>query len=173
MPLKIILTGPESTGKTTLINQLSSYFNCPYVKEYARDFINNLDRKYEKSDLKKIARKQIELEKRYDDEKLIFCDTDLITIKIWSEYKYQECDKFIINNILKYPKEKRLYLLCKTDISWEKDSQRENPNERDQLYTIYKKELRKLNMRYLIVKGKEKQRFKNIIPKILEIMSDI
>ena len=151
--LKIIVTGPESSGKTTLCKQLSTHFNIPFTKEFARHYINSLERGYTQNDLVSIAKGQLECEFNYD-----LLDTDLITIKIWSEYKYGSCDKWILTQIEKQKSEKRFYLLCKPDIAWQADNQRENPNNRMELFKIYKQELESLGHTYFIVEGEERVR---------------
>ena len=123
--LKIIITGPESSGKTALCKALSKHFNLPFSKEYAREYLNNLGRQYCQSDLKEIAKRQLKSEQNTQ-----LLDTDLITIKIWSEYKYGRCDKWILDQIEKQKTEKRFYLLCRPDIPWQRDKQRENPSDR-------------------------------------------
>ena len=85
--IEIIITGPECSGKTTLCEILANHFKNPFSKEYARKYLNSLDRNYIQKDLVKIAKKQLQSEK---NQKIL--DTDLITIKIWSNYKYGECD---------------------------------------------------------------------------------
>ena len=148
---KIIVTGPESSGKTTLCKTLSKHLNTSFSKEYAREYLEGLNRNYTQKDLMKIAKKQLDLEQKY-----ILLDTDLITIKIWSNYKYGNCNKWIINQIEKQQKENRFYLLCKPDIKWEKDPLRENSNNRLELYKIYKAEIRNLYHDCYIVKGKNR-----------------
>lgn len=172
---KIIVTGPESSGKTTLCQQLSTHFKIPFTKEFARDYIHNLDREYLEEDLVEIAKRQLQLENPLGNKdglihKISLHDTDLITIKIWSNYKYGSCDKWIINHIKKQKKEDRFYLLCTADIPWEDDPQRENPNNREELFEIYKEELEELGHDYLIVKGEG--RIKNSISKISELKSN-
>ena len=132
---KIIVTGPESSGKTTLCKNLSEHFKIPFAKEYARIFLDELDRNYTQSNLLKIAGGQLKSEQNTQ-----LLDTDLITIKIWSEYKYGRCDKWILTQIEKQKTEKRFYLLCKPDIPWQADKQRENPNNREELFEPYKEE---------------------------------
>jgi nicotinamide riboside kinase len=147
---KIIVTGPESSGKTTLCKALSIHFKIPFAKEYARKFLDELGRNYTQSDLLKIAGGQLKSEKNTQ-----LLDTDLITIKIWSNYKYGSCDKWIIEQIERQKSEKRFYLLCTPDIPWQADKQRENPKDREKLFEIYKTELEKLGHKYFIVKGED------------------
>ena len=80
--LKIIVTGPESSGKTTLCKALSKHFKISYSKEYAREYLEKLNRDYTQEDLIKIAKGQLHAENGIQ-----LLDTDLITIKIWSKYK--------------------------------------------------------------------------------------
>jgi nicotinamide riboside kinase len=161
---KIIITGPESSGKTTLCEQLSNHFDIPFTKEFARSYIDNLDRNYIIGDLLSIGKEQLKSELNSQ-----LLDTDLITIKIWSEYKYGRCDKWILDQIEKQKTEKRFYLLCKPDIAWQEDKQRENPNDRKELFEIYKQELNDLGHKYFIVKGED--RTANSISKISSITS--
>ena len=160
--LKIIITGPESSGKTTLCQQLSTHFKIPFSKEFARECLSDLDREYTQNDLLEIAKGQLASEQlTTSNQQLSIHDTDLITIKIWSEYKYGNCDKWILEQIEKQTLENRFYLLCKPDIPWEADPQRENPINRDELFEIYKTELKRFGHQYVVVKGND--RVKNIL----------
>ena len=161
---KIIITGPESSGKTTLCEQLSNHFNIPFTKEFARSYIDNLDRNYIIGDLLSIGKEQLKSELNSQ-----LLDTDLITIKIWSEYKYGRCNKWILDQIEKQKIEKRFYLICKPDLTWQPDKQRENPNDRDSLFEIYKQKLNDLGHKYFIVEGED--RTENSILKISSITS--
>jgi len=162
--LKIIVTGPESSGKTTLCKELSKNFKIPFTKEFAREYLDVLNRDYNQDDLLKIAKGQLASEHNFQ-----LLDTDLITIKIWSEYKYGNCEKWILDTIEKQKTEKRFYLLCKPDIHWEADPLRENPNNRNGLFELYKKELEDLEYNYLIVKGEN--RVETSILKISNLIS--
>ena len=100
--LKIIVTGPESSGKTTLCKGLSEHFNIHFSEEYAREYINKLDRTYTQTDLLEIAKGQLQLETqkpKTKNQKLSIHDTDLITIKIWDKYKYGNYDNWISEQI--------------------------------------------------------------------------
>ena len=96
--IKFIVTGPESSGKTTLYEALIKRFNLTGCKEYARQYLNALHRDYDQADLLEIAKGQFLAE-----QKAQILDTDLITIKIWSNYKYGNCDSWILNQIEKHP----------------------------------------------------------------------
>ena len=167
--LKIIVTGPESCGKTTLCTQLAKHFKSKIISEYARNFITNLTRNYNQSDLLKIAKGQLSAENINGN--ILFCDTDLITIKIWSLFKYKTCNNWIVHQIEKQKKEDRFYLLCRPDIPCQSDSQRENQNNIEELFKLYKKELTELDHDYFIVEGENRR--ENAISKISQIITTI
>ena len=77
---KIVIIGPESTGKTTITQQLAAHFQCPMVEEYARWYIDQLDRPYYQQDLLEIARGQLINEDSFSESSspYLFCDTDCI-----------------------------------------------------------------------------------------------
>ena len=161
---KIIVTGPECSGKTKLCKGLSKHFKIPFTKEYAREYLTCLKRQYRKEDLLKIATKQLKSEINSQ-----ILDTDLITIKIWSEYKYKHCNKWITEQIQKQRSIKRFYLRCKPDIPWESDPLRENSTNRDELFEIYKQELEELKHNFFIIEGEN--RLENSISKISHLIS--
>ena len=148
---KIIVTGPECSGKTTLSKSLSKYFNSKLVNEFARNYLAKKNNTYNFENLLEIAQNQHKLENQ--KSKIIVCDTDLLTIKIWSEQKFGNCDSWILGKINAQKKEQRIYLLCKPDIKWEFDPQRENELDRDKIFNIYKKELKILGHKFWIIEG--------------------
>ncbi len=125
---KIVIIGPESTGKSTLSQALAHHFGEPWVEEYAREYIDALDRDYQYEDLLEIARGQIrkEEEKAKNADQYLFCDTDLHVIKVWSEHKYQKVDPWVEEQIKL--RQYDLYLLTDIDLPWENDPQREYPD---------------------------------------------
>jgi nicotinamide riboside kinase len=167
---KVIVTGPESSGKTNLCKQLSEQFKIPFKEEFSRKYIDNLDRKYLQEDLVIIAKEQLKNEQLTTNNKqLSLHDTDLITLKIWSEYKYGNCNEWITYQIEQQKQEERFYFLCSPDIPWEEDPQRENPHNREELFEIYKVELEQLGHNYSILEGQK--RLENSIKKITELIS--
>lgn len=159
---KIIVTGPESSGKTTLCKQLSKHFKLSFSKEFARTYLEKKGVNYNQEDLLEIAKGQLLSEENHQ-----ILDTDLITIKIWSEYKYGNCAKWILDKIEEQKSENRFYLLCKPDIPWQSDPLRENPLNRIELFEMYKMELENLNHNYHIVEGEN--RLDKAIEKIYQL----
>jgi len=161
MILKIVTTGAESSGKTSLAKALALAFNEPWVPEYSRDYIDQLSRPYRQEDLIEIARGQVVREDEYarKAKQMYFCDTSIEVIKIWSEYKYQNCDPQILE--LFQSRKADLYLLCAPDVPWEYDPQRENPNDREELFHIYKSVLK--NEKHFEMWGEHEKRLQEAI----------
>ena len=150
----IVITGPESCGKTTLAKALSKALNIGYTKEYAREYLNN-NSNYKQEDLLHIAKGQLQKERK-NLNPIAIHDTDLITIKIWSEYKYNKCNPWIIEQIEQQKSKNRLYLICKPDIPWEADPLRENPSNRAELFEIYLSEIQNTKHNYFIIEGQKR-----------------
>ncbi|WP_422358760.1 AAA family ATPase [Reichenbachiella sp.] len=150
---KVIITGPECTGKSTLSRQLSEYFEQPWVPEYARTYLTELNRPYQDSDLLEIAKGQIKKEDEVlsNGSTTVFLDTSMEVLKVWSEWKYDVCDPYILNNFESRTAD--LYLLLSPDMAWEHDPLRENPHDRNVIFDIYKKEIDQLNKPYEIISG--------------------
>jgi len=125
---KVVIIGPESTGKSTLSEALAKHYGEPWVEEFAREYIDGLDREYHYEDLLEIAKGQLALEEKKAERanKLLFCDTDLHVLHVWSEHKYRKTDPWITSQISQ--REYDLYLLTDIDIPWEEDPQREYPD---------------------------------------------
>ena len=143
---KVVIIGPESTGKSTLCEQLAAHYQTSWVREYARQYLETNGTNYNFDDLSKIAAGQIEGEdiicNSIQSATLacgvpVFIDTDLYVIKVWSEIAFNKCDNNILTQIAKRPYD--LYLLCNTDLPWVKDSLREYPDlhTRETIYQHY------------------------------------
>ena len=139
--IKVVTTGPESSGKTTLAKALAKHFQVAWVPEYSRDYLNDLEHPYQEKDLLQIAKGQIKREDEAAKNKpdLLICDTSLIVIEVWSEYCYGRSHPWILEQIKQRSVD--LYLLCSPDIPWEADPLRENPTDRDELFKFYERAL--------------------------------
>jgi len=166
-PKRIVLLGAESTGKSTLTKQLAQHYNTLFVEEFARTYVENINRPYTYNDIEIIAKKQIEMEADVISkvEMLYFLDTDLIITKIWFTEVYKKCPEWIAQKIIETHTD--LYLLCQNDIEWKPDAVRENGGkQRDFLYKLYKKELTDNSFNFRIVSGKNNLRLENAIKHI-------
>jgi nicotinamide riboside kinase len=167
--MTIVITGPESTGKTTLAKQLSNHFGLPWLPEQSRVYLEKNGPRYELADLIHIAEiqkaKEAEWMARYPRHIL---DTDLLTLQIWSQVKYGRIPKELENQ--HYEFNDRYYLLLYADLPWEYDDLRENPNNHHQLFNLYEKHLENQRFHYGIIKGVGKKRLNEAIIKMNEII---
>ena len=141
---KIVIIGPESTGKSTLCEDLAHTYQTEWVPEYAREFLLTNGNTYTYNDLLTIAKGQIALEDEIcstlnaQRSTLVFIDTDMYVMKVWCEFVFAKCHQWIIDQIVE--RNYDLYLLCNTDLPWVKDELREYPDleTREKLFHIYK-----------------------------------
>lgn len=160
---KVAVTGPESTGKSVLARSLADYFRTSWVEEYAREYLEKIQRPYDENDILEIAKGQLKNEERLlrSANGIFFCDTELIVTKIWSEVKYKRCNSWIIDNIILNPYD--LYLLCDIDLPWVDDPQREHPHMRRELFLLYHDELVKRGVPFSVISGTGEARLKNAL----------
>lgn len=168
---KVCVIGPECTGKTDLSKFLSEHYNTPWVDEYARAYLNKLGRPYQQHDLTKIAHGQMRMEDEWlnDANKILICDTNLLVIKIWSEYKFGACDKEILKGMAE--RKYDLYLLTNIDIPWQDDPQREHPQKREFFWNLYKKEVATTGVATVEISGSREVRRSTAIEAINKLIS--
>jgi nicotinamide riboside kinase len=160
--ISIALTGPESSGKSFTAEHLARFFDGWVVPEFAREYLNHLDREYNYSDILNIAKAQIDIEQKViadavkEEVDMVFFDNELINTQIWCEEKYATCDDFIKYAITQSPHD--FYLLMKPDIAWEADPLRENPADRERLFDLHIHYLEKYQKSYTIISGGLKER---------------
>ncbi len=160
---KIAIIGPESTGKSTLARELAHNYNTCWVKEFSREFFEKRAYSYEIDDLITIAKGQILNEENAckSANELLFCDTDIITIKVWSEIVFNKVPEWINQKVKShtYP----LYLLCNIDVDWEPDKLRNNYHNRQYIYRLFVEELNKHSLNYKVINGLGGIRLNNAI----------
>lgn len=177
---KIVVAGPESTGKSTLCEQLAKHYDTLWCPEYAREYLLAHGTNYTYDDLLTIAKGQLALEEEYIrkalkkwEEKnskskipLLFADTNMYVMKVWCEYVFGKCHPYIVNKIAE--RKYDLYLLCNIDLPWMKDELREYPDlkSRQELFGIYKNILINQNVPWTIVSGNYTERLQMAIKSI-------
>lgn len=173
--VKVVLFGPESTGKTTLSQQLARHYNTVWAPEYAREYLqnkwNNERKTCEPNDLLPIAAGQMKLENELAEKasKLLICDTDLLETKVYSEaYYIGYCDpileKYAVENSYD------LYFLTYIDVPWEEDDLRDKPKERERMFAYFKDTLEKYNRNFVILRGDKKKRLSDAITQIDKLL---
>ena len=162
---KIVVIGPESTGKSTLCEQLADYYKTEWVPEFARNYLLEIRRPYTYEDLLYIAQGQIEQEDNIcaTASQFIFVDTDMYVMKVWCEYVFKKCHSFILDQIVKRKYDG--YLLCNTDLPWVADELREYPDleSRERLYRMYKDLMINQSVQWADIKGDYDQRLQKAI----------
>ena len=167
--IRIAVTGPESTGKTTLTQELAKRFKTVWVPEYVREYFDKNGSNYNYDDLEKIARRQLTLENTMVKQanRFLFADTEMLVMKVWSQYKYGKCSPWILDAIETHRYD--LFLLCDIDLPWQYDPLRENPSieERKAIFDRYKTELEHYGFPYAVISGQGKKRTENAVKIIM------
>ena len=169
--VKVVLFGPESTGKTTLARKLADHYNTEWVPEFARDYLQEkFDRTQiicEYEDLLPIARGQIQLENELAQKanRVLICDTDILETQIYSEQYY---DGRVDPLLRKYAKINTyyLYLLTDIDVPWEPDDLRDRPHQREEMFRAFEQALIDFDRNYVLLSGKLEQRMEKAIEEI-------
>ena len=175
--VKVVLFGPESTGKTTLSRHLARHYNTVWVPEFARDYLqkkwNNERKTCELKDILPIAVGQMKLENKLAKkaDKVLICDTDLLETKVYSEEFYngfvdEELQKAANTNTYD------LYLLTYIDTPWEADDLRDRPEQRLEMFTAFENALKTNSKNYILLKGDKETRLKNAINAIDKIIAE-
>jgi NadR type nicotinamide-nucleotide adenylyltransferase len=170
----VAFTGPESTGKTTLAEEMARHLQVPLLPEYAREYLDSSKGHYGPEDILHILH---EHKKRVNQiikegHPLCILDTDVLVLKIWMEYKFGIKDPVLEKEWLSQPVD--IYFLCTPDIPWEYDPMRENPNDRETLFTLYVEALERAQKVFYVVNGEREERFhqvKQILSSLLPVTS--
>ncbi|CAM1360479.1 AAA family ATPase [Tenacibaculum xiamenense] len=174
--VKVVLFGPESTGKTTLSGQLARHYNTVWAPEYAREYLqdkwNNERKTCEESDLLPIAEGQMKLENELAKkaDKVLICDTDLLETKVYSEEYYGGfvdpiLDEAAISNSYD------IYFLTYIDTPWEADDLRDRPEQRLEMFNAFENALKKYNRPYVLLKGDKETRLKKAVEVIDKLLA--
>jgi len=166
--IRIVVIGPESTGKSSLCGALAAHFDTVWCPEYAREYLTQHGKDYTFEQLDEIARGQIGLEDRFSEmavrqwsekqeptttKPMLFVDTDMYVMKVWCEFVFGKCHPWIHEEIKK--RKYDLYLLCNTDLPWQQDHLREYPDleTRETLLGIYRNLLKHQSVPWEEVSG--------------------
>jgi NadR type nicotinamide-nucleotide adenylyltransferase len=172
---KVVVIGPESTGKSMLCKQLAAHFKTEWVPEYARTFLEEHGTKYNFDDLFKIATGQLAQEDNIvasiqETQSVVFIDTDMYVMKVWSEFVFNTCDNRILTQIAK--RKYDLYLLCNTDVAWVKDELREYPDlvTREKLFHYYKEAMINQHVPWVEIAGDYEERLNTAIAAVSKLL---
>jgi NadR type nicotinamide-nucleotide adenylyltransferase len=181
---KVVVIGPESTGKSSLCEQLANHYKTEWVKEYAREYLLTNGTEYNYDNLLEIAKGQFALEKAAiqlvenkikistennttsaanDLPEIVLIDTNMYVLKVWCEFVFEKCHPWILNQIVENSYD--LYLLCDIDLPWVKDELREYPEVgiREKLYHHYKDLLINQSTPWVNISGNYQQRVEKAV----------
>lgn len=175
--LKIVLYGPESTGKTTLAEKLAEHFNTVWVPEFSRNYLqkkwDSEQKICELKDIPEIAAGQMKLENEASKRanKVLFCDTNLLETVVYSQAYFDgSCDPAVHKHALKARYD--LYFLMYIDVPWVPDDLRDRPGQRELMFEKFKTALDVYEMPYHILKGDFEKRFKAAVKKTEQLLKD-
>lgn len=172
--IKVVLFGPESTGKSTLAKQLAEYYNTVFVPEYSRIYAEKQllrNSTLTRHDVLPIAEGQMRLENEREQKatKVLICDTDLLETKVYSELYYNGiCDPVLEKYAIKNTYD--LYFLTYIDMPWEADNLRDRPNDREAMFEAFENALQSYKKPYVLLKGSMEERLKTAIDHINELL---
>ena len=159
-PKRILILGPESTGKSTLAEKLAQHYAEPWVPEVARAYLEGLNRPYAYEDLLSIGKRQMSLEDELAAtvKHFLFCDTDLRVIQVWSQHRYGKVDPWVLEEIARRTYD--LILLCAPDLPWQEDPLREHPEleMREEFFDSYQQLTEASGFPWALISGETAER---------------
>ena len=168
MPKRILILGPESTGKSTLAEMLAQHYAEPWVPEVAREYLEKLDRPYTYEDLLLIGKRQLSLEDELaaTAKHFLFCDTDLRVIQVWSQHRFGKVDPWVLDEIVRRTYD--LILLCAPDLPWKEDPLREHPEleMRQHFFEVYQQLAQASGFPWVLISGETAERLSTAIEAI-------
>ena len=169
--LKIVVTGPESTGKTLLTEALSGALGGRGVPEFARCYVEHLGRPYERSDLQHIGAGQRAWEDWHEAKTppgaVLVCDTDWTVLQIWEQYRFGPQTDYAWAKGYGPVRYADHYFLCAPDFPWQPDALREHPEERDVLFALYEDLLLQHGVSYTVLYGAPATRLQMALDRVL------
>lgn len=156
---RVCIYGPESTGKTTLARDLARHYHTVAVEEHARPLLDHNSGRCDADDIPRIARGQMAAENALATQanRVMFCDTDLLTTTIWSDVLFGSCPQWICDQAAQQHYD--LTLLLDVDVPWADDAQRFLPHRRREFFERCEQALREYNRRYAVIRGSWGERF--------------
>jgi len=166
---KICFYGPESTGKSTIAKRMAELYQTEFVPEVARELITSND--FTVKDILRIGHAQTKrvIDKTKIANKILFCDTDIITTQIYSEYYLNTIppELYELEEVVKYDQ----YFLFDIDVEWVQDGLRDLGDRRREMYEVFKDKLDRRSISYLKVNGNYEER-ENYIRSVIDKMLD-
>ncbi|MCL4807974.1 MAG: AAA family ATPase [Thermoanaerobaculia bacterium] len=157
-PFRVVVTGSECTGKTTLARALAERFEAPWVPELCRAYREAKGSPLEATDVEPIARRHVaeadEAEARASG--ILVLDTDLVSTVVYARHYYGACAAWVEEAARE--RKADLYLLCEPDLAWEPDGQRDRGDRREEMHRLFQLAIEELGLRAACVEGEGRAR---------------
>lgn len=171
MSVRIVVTGSECTGKSTLAAALAEHFGVPFVPEYLREYFVRKNGILTIEDAIPIAKGQLTSEHRLEDEGInpLICDTNLVSSVVYSRHYYGRCPQWIEERLAE--REYHHYFLCGLDVPWQPDGQRDRPAEREGMQQLFRDELLRRGVEFTELSGSVAERLALAVPVVERLIS--
>ncbi|BDA79963.1 transcriptional regulator NadR [Leptospira kobayashii] len=169
---RIVITGSESVGKTTLSEKLAEQFQTNWVPEYAREYLEEKKRFVIREDIPYIAFGHLksEIEFAKNANRILFLDTDLLTTKIYSEHYFDFCPEWLKDSAYQLQYDDSLFL--DIDVPWEEDPLRDLGHIRSEMKNKFINEMKSAKRKFHMIRGSFVDREKNAMEKIESILKE-
>jgi len=160
---RVVLTGSESTGKTTLAERLARHYRVSWVPEFVRDYAEAKGAPLDASDVDAIARGQIAREDDYrsraerSNERLLIGDTDLLSTAVYAAHYYGSAPDWVVDAARR--RRPDLYLLLDIDLPWIPDPQRDRGHLRSEIHALFHSAVEDSGAPFVVISGGSAPRF--------------
>lgn len=171
--IRVVVTGSECTGKTTLSQALAEHYGTVWVPEFVRQFVEAKGSATEFADVEAIARGQIALEDRMiaTAGRLLILDTDLLSTVIYSQHYYGDCPTWIEEALLQ--RDGDLYLLADIDVPWSADgNQRDRGDRREEMHGLFRAALESRGLNFVELHGSPHERLDMALSQINRLLAE-
>jgi NadR type nicotinamide-nucleotide adenylyltransferase len=170
----VVVTGSESTGKTTLAADLARHFGGVFVPEFVRGYADEkiaaTGLPLDASDVEPIARGQIAMHDGVIAQArgLVVFDTDLVSTAVYARHYYGDCPPWIEQAARERCGD--LYLLCDIDVPWVAGPHRDRPHAREEIHALFAAAVGALGVPVVPIRGSWEERFATAAGAVAELL---
>jgi NadR type nicotinamide-nucleotide adenylyltransferase len=170
-PARIVVTGSESTGKTTLAARLARHFGAEWVPEHGRAYVDALTRPLCRNDVEPIARGQLAAERLAESRggRLVVLDTDVLSTQVYGAHYYDHAPAWIEAARGEHPAD--LYLLCDIDVPWVADPQRDRGDRRAEMNALFAEAVARTGVPFVVIRGGWEERFRAAVSAVEAVLA--
>lgn len=160
---RVVLTGSESTGKTTLAHRLAAHYGTVASREFVREYALARGNELGFEDHGPIARGQMAAEDEAvaQARRVAFLDTDLLSTAVYCGHYYGQCPPWIAAAAAARAGD--LYLLMNIDVPWVPDPARDRGDRRAEMHALFRDRLDAMGLPYVEISGHWDERFASAV----------